>query len=102
MRSYAIALSDADAEHGDRAAVERLDRIRARLLASALREHVDEREEMVGRRRGESGIAAQLLVSHHGLQIVLVDGGPDDLLETQGPVVRLDRVSAPGVGVQVV
>jgi hypothetical protein len=57
--------ADADAEHGHRAAVESLYREGDRLIATTLRQDVQERQVVLGGRYGQRGVLTKRLVGHH-------------------------------------
>src|SRR5438067_3239396 len=98
----ARSLPETDAQHRDRPAVESFHREADGLFLRCDGEHVEERQEMIRRRHRERGCGAAVLVGGHRFEIARLDERADPALELDRPLVRILRVLAPGVGVEVV
>src|SRR5450631_972940 len=87
-----------DGEHGDRTAVNTLDRETYLLLFPAKSQHVEQRLVMVGRRHREQGVRAESFVIDNRGIVPAEQQFPHPQLETLSPVKGLHPFFPPGVG----
>ena len=102
LEAPAKASADADGQHRDGPAVHALHGVADRLSRTPRAQHVEEREVVVRRGRGQHGVPAQALVGHEGAVLAGEDQLAGAGLEADGPIEGLHGMAAPGVGVEVV
>src|SRR5438093_6039148 len=90
-----------DREHGDVSTIHSLHRERHCIVLAPRAEDVEEGEVVIGSGDGKHGVAAELFVSDQRGIVASKHQLAGALLESQRPVERLDRMSSPGEGVQV-
>src|SRR5688572_5026056 len=93
-------LANLHGQHRDGAAVETLDRIADRLAAPVLRQHVEEGKVMIRRRRRQHRVPAERFVVDERRKIAGAHGAARHGFEAYRPVIGLNRMTAPRIGMQ--